>query len=76
MPYIDTNDNGPELLAISTLELSVNDDFLSILKGRYFSYSYFSDDNESRRTRQHIAKSSYGLFRYLHRVVIPRPAKA
>ena len=33
MPDIDTNGNGPALLALSTLEaLNVDDDFLSNLK--------------------------------------------
>ena len=73
MPDIDTNGNGPALLASSTLEaLNVDDDFLSNLKGAYSICAYFSNDNTERRLRQKIEKSSDGLFRYPNRIVIPR----
>ena len=73
----DTNGNSHALLALSTLEsLNVDDDFLSNLKGAYSACAYFSNDNNERRLRQKIEKSSDGLFRYHNRVVIPRPANA
>jgi len=67
------NGNGSALLALSTLESSnVDDDFLSKLKG-----AYFSGENIDRRKRQHIDENSFdGLFRYHHHVVIPRPEMA
>jgi len=68
------NGNDPALLAQTTFQsLNVDDDFLSQLKGAYSSCNYFSDENIGRRTRQLIEKSSDGLFRYHHRVVIPHP---
>ena len=74
MTDIDTNGNGPAILALSTLEsLNVNDDFLSNLKGAYSACAYFSNDNNERKLRQRIEKSSDGLFRYL---VVPRSANA
>jgi len=74
---IDTNGNGHVLLALSTLEaLNVDDDFLSNLKGAYSTCAYFSSDNNERRLKQKIEKSSDGLFRYHNRVVIPRPSNA
>jgi hypothetical protein len=74
---INSNCNGPALLALSTLEaLNVGDDFLSNLKGAYSTCAYFSNDNNKRRLRQKIEKSSDGLFRYHNRVVIPRQASA
>ncbi len=73
MSDIDTYGNGPALKALSTLEaLNVNVNFLSNLKGGYFSCAYFSDNTDERRLRQKIEKSSDGLFRYHNRVVIPR----
>jgi hypothetical protein len=56
--------------------LNVDDDFLSNLKGTYSTCAYFSNDNNERRLRQKIEKSSDGLFRYHNRVVIPRPENA
>ncbi len=77
MPDIDTNGNGPALLALSTLEaLNVDDDFMSNLKGAYYTCALFSNDNNESRLRQKIEKSSDGLFRYHNCVVIPRPANA
>ena len=77
MHDIDTNGNGPALLALSTLEsLNVDNDFLSNLKSAYSICAYFSNDNNERRLRQKIEKSSDGLFRYHNRVVISRPANA
>ena len=74
---IDTNGNGPALLALSTLEaLNVDDDFMSNLKGAYSTCIYFSNDNNERILRQKIEKSSNGLFRYHNRVLISRPANA
>jgi len=61
---IDTNGNGLALLALSTLEvLNVDDDFMSNLKGTYSTCAYFSNDNNERRLRQTIEKSSDGLFK-------------
>jgi hypothetical protein len=77
LSYIDTNGNDPALLSPLTLELNVDDDFLSKLKGADSACSYyFSGENELRRKSQNIMKSSDELFRYHHRVGIPRPAKA
>ena len=77
VPDIDTNGNDHVLLALSTLEaLNVDDDFLFNLKGACSTCAYFSNDNNERRLRQKIEKSSDGLFRYHNRVVIPRPANA
>ena len=77
VPGIDTNGNGPTLLALSTLEaLNVDDDFMSNLKGAYCTCAYFSNDNNEKRLKQKIEKSSDGLFRYYNRVVISRPANA
>jgi hypothetical protein len=59
---IDTDDIDPPLLALSIIELNVDDDFLSQLKGGYSSCSNFSDENELRRKRHNIVKSSNGLF--------------
>ena len=71
------NGSDPALLALTTFEeLNADGDFLSQLKGAYSSCNYFSDDNIDRRKRQLIEKSSDGLFRYHHRVVIPRPTSA
>jgi len=53
--------------------LNVDDDFLSDLKGAYPTCAYFYNDNNERRLRQKIDKSSDGLFRYHNRVVIPSP---
>ena len=75
MHGIDMNGNAPTLLTLSTMKLNIDDDFLSRLKGAYSSCSYFSDENELRRKRQNILKSSDGLFRYHHHVVISRLAK-
>ena len=73
MPGIDTNGNSLALMALLTLKaLNVDDDFLSNLKGAYSTY--FSNDNNERRLRQKIKKSSDELFRYHNRVVISRPA--
>ncbi len=71
--------NGSDLtlLALTTFqELNIDDDFLSQLKGAYFSCNYFSDYNIGRKKRQLIEKSSDGLFLYHHRVVIPRSSLA
>ena len=73
---IDTNGNDPVLLALSTLKLNVDDDPLSKLKKAFSACSYFSDENELRRKRQNNVKSSDRLFRYHHRLVIPRPIEA
>ena len=74
---IESSGSYPELLALSTLEsLNVDDDFLSKLKGAYASYSHFSNEDIDQRKRHNIEKSSNGLFRYYHRVVIPRPVIA
>jgi hypothetical protein len=54
--------------------LNIDDDFLSGLKGAYSTCAYFSNDNNKRRLRQKIEKSSDGLFRYYNLVGIPRPA--
>ena len=56
--------------------LNVDDDYLSILKGAYSTCAYFSNDNNERRVKLEIEKSSDGLFRYHNRVVIPRLANA
>ena len=70
-----TNGNGHALLALSTLEiLNVDDDYLSNLKGAYSTCAYFPNENNERRFRQKIEKSSDGLFRSHNRVVILRPA--
>ena len=77
MPDIISNVSDPTLLALTTFqELNVDDDFMSPLKGAYFLCNYFSGENIGRRKRQLIEKSSDGLFRYRHRVVIPRPSFA
>jgi len=73
---IDTNGDDPMLLAISSMKLNGDDGFLSKLKGAYSSCNYFSTENELRRKRRNIVKSSDGLFRYHHCVLIPRPAEA
>ena len=76
-PDIINNGSDPALLALTTFqELNVDDDFLSQSKGAYSLCTYFSDENIGRRKRQLIEKSSDGLFRYHHRVVIPRPTLA
>ena len=60
---IDTNNNGLALQAPSTLEaLNVDDDLMSNLKGTYSTCAYFSNDNNEKRLRQKIEKSSDGLF--------------
>jgi hypothetical protein len=52
---IDTNGNGPALLALSTLEtLNVDDEFMPNLKGTYSPCAYFSTNNNERRLRQKI----------------------
>ena len=64
-------------MALSTLKtLNVDDDFLSNMKGAYSTSDYFSNDNNERRLRQKIDKSSDGLSRYHNQVLIPRPANA
>ena len=64
MHVIDTNGNGPALLSLFQA-LNVDDGFLSNLKSRaYSTCAYFSNDNNERRFRQKIEKSSDGLFRY------------
>ena len=69
------NGSDPTLLALTTFQsLNVDDNFLSQLKGAYLSCNYFSDENMGRRKRQLIEKSSDGLIRYHHRVVIPFPS--
>ena len=69
------NCSDPALLALTTFqELNVDNDFLSQLKGAYSSCNYFSDENSGRRERELIEKSSDGLFRYHHRVVIRTPS--
>ncbi len=56
----DTNGNGLALLALSPLEaLNLYDDFLSNLKGAYFTCAYFSSND--RRLRQKIEKSYDGF---------------
>jgi hypothetical protein len=77
VPDIIYNGSEHALLALITFqELNVDDDFLSQSEGAYSSCNYFSDENIGRRKRQLIEKSSDGLFRYHHRVVIPRPTLA
>jgi len=77
VPDIIYNGSDSPLLALTTFQLlNVDDDFLSQLKGAHSSCNYLSDVNISRRKRQMIEKSSDGLFRYHHRVVIPRPSSA
>ncbi len=49
---IATNENDPAILALSTLESNIDDDFLSKLNGAYSACSYFCDENEIRRKRQ------------------------
>jgi hypothetical protein len=72
LTFVDTNGNGSALLELSTLKaLNVNDDFLSNLKGAYSTCAYFSNDNNERRSRQKIEKSSDRLCSYHNRVVIP-----
>jgi hypothetical protein len=54
---IDTNNNNPELLALSTLEiLNVDEDFVSKLKGAYSACNYFSNENIESRLRQKLRK--------------------
>jgi len=76
VPDIIYNVNDHALLTLSTFQsLNVDDDFLSQLKGAYFSFNYFSNENiASKRKKRLIEKSSDGLFRYHHRVVIIRPS--
>ena len=63
---INTNGNGLALLVLSTLEaLSVDDDFLSNLKGAYSTCAYFSNDSSERRLMQKIYKSYDGCNRHL-----------
>jgi len=58
---IDTNGNGPVLLALSTLEaLNVDDDFLSNLKGASSNCAYFSNDNNERRLWQNLRNHPTG----------------
>jgi hypothetical protein len=58
VPGIIYNGNDHALLALSTLEsLNVDDDFLSQLKGVYFSRSSFSRENIDRRKKHKIEKS-------------------
>jgi hypothetical protein len=77
VPDVIYNGSDPALLALTTFQsLNVDDDFLSQLKGAYYSCNYFSDDNIGRRKRHLIEKSYDGLFRNHHRVVIPRPTLA
>ena len=72
---IDTNGiDATLLLALSTMELNVDDDFLSKSKGAYSSWNQFSGENELRGKRQTILKSLDGLDRCHYQVVIPRPA--
>ena len=67
----------PALLALTTFQsLNVYDDFLSQLKGVYFSYNYFSNENNGRMKRQLIEKSSDGLCRYHNQSCILRPTLA
>jgi hypothetical protein len=52
---MDTDGNGHALLALSTLKsLNVDDDFLSNLKGAYYTCAYFCNANNERRMRQKI----------------------
>ena len=77
VPDIIYNGSDHALLALTTSqELNVDDDFLSQLKRAYSSCHYFSDENIDRRKRYLIEKSFDGLFRYHHRVMIPRPILA
>jgi hypothetical protein len=64
-------------MALSTIELlNVDDDFVTQLKGVYFSCNYFPDENIDRRKRKLFKKPSGGLFTYHTRVLIPRPVLA
>ena len=74
MSDIDTYGNDPALMALSTMELNVGDDYLNTLKRACFSCSYFSNDNDLRRKRQNIVKLSDELFRYHHRGVCDPPS--
>ena len=72
---IDNIGNSPTLLALSTLEaFNVDDDFWSKLKGAYCTCAYFHNDNNERRLRQKIEKSSDEFLAYHTRVVIPLPS--
>jgi hypothetical protein len=74
VPDIIYNGSDPVLLALTKFqELYVDDDFMSQLKGAYSLFNYISDKNIGRRKRYVTEKPSDGLFRYHHRVVIPRP---
>ncbi len=77
VPGIIYNCSDPALLAVTTFQsLNADDDFLSRLKWAYSSCNYFFDENIGRKKRLLIEKSSDGLFRYHHRVVISRPTLA
>ena len=65
MHGIDTKCNDPVLLALSTMKLNVDDDFMPRLKAAYFSCSCFFDKNELRHRIHNIVKSSE--YRYRHR---------
>ena len=61
-------------MVLSADIVSVDDDFLTKLKTVYYSCSYFCD--EKTRLKDHgLIKSSYGLFTYQDKLVIPRPAQ-
>jgi hypothetical protein len=50
---LNTNGNGRVLPALTTLEaLNVDDDFVSNLKGAYYTCAYFSNQNIERRVKQ------------------------
>jgi hypothetical protein len=55
-------------------KLSVDDVFLSQLRGAYSDCKYFSEENIDKRKSKNIIKTNDGLFMYHNRLVIPRPA--
>jgi hypothetical protein len=58
----------------SMCKLSVDDVFLSQLRGAYSDCKYFSEENIDKRKSKNIIKTNDGLFMYHNRLVIPRPA--
>ena len=70
MSEIVYNHNDPALLTLSTvdsmsmsnIQLNVDDDFLTRLKGAYSDCKYFNVENTSRQIGQGVHKSSDGLF--------------
>jgi len=74
LPDLCYQSNDTAFLVLSTNIVSVDDDFLTKLKSCYSSCSYLCD--EITRWKGHgMIKSSYGLYSYHDRLVIPRPAQ-